>query len=579
MARGEGRAWWEGYLAAVAGTALVSLAIAGIRRVIPVEDISLLYLLVVVWLAIAYGWWPAVAASCLAFLTYDFLFIPPLYRFTVNDPSQWISLFALLTVALAISQLAAALRRRADQAVESERRTSALYTLAQLTASLAEQESLAEALVTHVARVFAPAGVTGCALLLPDARGRLTVRALASAGARADEALRLRAGVPAALATWAMRCGEPAAMALGGDMREQTVLFVPLAAHGKMLGLLGVVGTPAVRAMAGVSANRATGQGAERHDARSHPDAALFAAFRDQIALALERAVLREQAIHAEALRESDQLKDALLSAVTHELRTPLAAITAAVGSLLAPSVRLEESARTDLLEAIDTSANRLHRLVSNLLDLSRLEAGAAAPLLEWHLIADVAATVLDRLELSGQLREHTVVLDVAEDIPLALMDHTQIEQVLTNLIENAAKYSPAGSPITLRARAGGSGPAADLPLATDLPSSATPPDALEVSVRDEGIGIPEHELTAIFDRFYRVQHQNPPGEARPPVGTGLGLAICAAIVAAHGGRIWAESRAGQGATFTFTLPLSRERPQGGLPELAAPASWTGGAV
>jgi two-component system sensor histidine kinase KdpD len=564
---------WEGYLAAAAGTALASLAIAVIRRVFPVEDISLLYLLVVVWLAIAYGWGPAVVASFLAFMTYDFLFIPPLYRFTVNDPAQWISLFALLTVALAISQLAAAARRRAEEAVESERRTSALYILAQLTASHAEREMLVEALVAHVAQVFAPMGITGCALLLPDAQGELVARAIAPASMRGDAALRLRTRASTSLAAWAMQQGEAAMLPLptSGEGHAKLLLLVPLRAHERGLGLLGVVGSPASIAIVRMPmSSSASGDGAAANpEPRGHPDAALLTAFRDQIALALERATLREQAIHAEALRESDQLKEALLSSVTHDLRTPLAAITAAVGSLLTPSVHLNEHERTDLLEAIDTSANRLHRLVSNLLDLSRLEAGAAAPLLEWQLIGDVAATVLDRLELSGLMREHPVMLDVTDDLPLTLMDHTQIEQVLTNLIENAAKYSPPGRLITLRARASGNGPAARLP------------DVLEVSVRDEGIGIPAPELTAIFDRFYRVQQARPAWaeSQRPPAGTGLGLAICKAIIAAHGGRIWAESTLGHGTIVTFTLPLGAERPQGGLPELTAPTTWTGGAA
>ena len=172
----------------------------------------------------------------------------------------------------------------------------------------------------------------------------------------------------------------------------------------------------------------------------------LFAAFCDQIALALDRFALQQQAIHAEALRESDRLKDVLLGSVTHELRTPIASIKAAASSLLQPDMTWSDDDRREFLESIDVSADRLNRLVGNLLDLSRLEAGSAQPEKDWYPIGDVIATVLDRLDLTGQTREHHIVVDVPEDIPLVPMDYVQIEQVLTNLIENALKYSPAES-------------------------------------------------------------------------------------------------------------------------------------
>ncbi|MBF6592487.1 MAG: two-component system sensor histidine kinase KdbD, partial [Ktedonobacterales bacterium] len=191
---------------------------------------------------------------------------------------------------------------------------------------------------------------------------------------------------------------------------------------------------------------------------------------------------------------------------------------------------------------------------VTNLLDLSRLEAGVAAPAKDWQLIGDVVAAALDRLELAGQLRDHTISVAIAEDIPLALMDHGQIEQVMTNLVENAVKYSPAESVIHIQGEVVGA------------------PAELEVRVADQGIGVPQWELAAIFDKFYRVQHPRLPWAARPPIGTGLGLAICAAIIEAHGGRIWAESPVGGGTTVIFTLPLSQDRPHGALPERATRA-------
>ncbi|HLJ80707.1 MAG TPA: ATP-binding protein, partial [Ktedonobacterales bacterium] len=280
------------------------------------------------------------------------------------------------------------------------------------------------------------------------------------------------------------------------------------------------------------------------------PHRELFAAFCDQIALALERTTLQRQAINAEILQESDRLKNALLGSVTHDLRTPLASIKAAASSLLQPEITWSDVSRRELLTAIDTGADRLNRLVSNLLDLSRLEAGVAAPMKDWYLIGDVIATVLDQLDLTGQTVDHRVVVDMSPDVPLVPMDYGQIEQVLTNLVENALKYSPAGSEICIQART--------------LASAE-----LEVCVTDAGIGIPANELDAVFDKFYRVQHVRLPwATERPPIGTGLGLAICRNIIQAHGGRIWAESRPGKGSTFIFTLPIPADGPHGGLPEL-----------
>jgi two-component system, OmpR family, sensor histidine kinase KdpD len=285
---------------------------------------------------------------------------------------------------------------------------------------------------------------------------------------------------------------------------------------------------------------RATGATRSGPMTITDPLAELFAAFCGQVALALDRAVLQQQAVHAEALRESDRLKDALLGSVTHDLRTPLASIKAAASSLLDESVALSDADRRDLVESIDVSTDRLNRLVGNLLDLSRLEAGVAQPEKDWYLFDDVVATVLDRLDLAGQLRGRRIDVALLDALPLVLIDHAQLEQVMTNVIENALKYSPADSPVRISAEV------------------ITSPRELRVSVEDHGIGIPAFELEAIFGKFYRVQQVRLPWTSmRPPLGTGLGLAICAAIVQAHGGRIWAESELGKGVAFHFTLPLA----------------------
>lgn len=539
---------WKGYAAAVLGVALASGVIALVQQAVHIANISLIYLLVVLWLATAFGWGPAFLASLLAFLAYDFFFIPPVFRLTVDDPTEWVSLFALLITALVLGQLTALVQARAREARESQQRTAILYSLAQLIASATDQQALLDALAQRVLDVFTPAGVRGCALFLPDSDKQPIMRATAM-GALAPRAFNLEQREQAALAGWALAHGSPVGRTVFLEEthppQEYTLTYVPLRSRRMIVGALGIMGTPETHHLVSRLAH-APERLASRSPAngRSRAETGLFDAFCDQIALALERAALQQQAIHAEALRESNQLKDVLLGSVSHELRTPLASIQAAASSLLETGVTWSEAEQRELLESISTSTSRLNRLVSNLLDLSRLEAGVAVPQKDWHFIGEVVATVLDRLDLVGQGQDHHISVEIPGTMPLVPMDHEQIEQVLTNLLENALKYSPAGSIIRVQARVQGE------------------PAELEVRVSDQGIGLPASELEAIFDKFYRVQQVRLPwAKTRPPTGTGLGLAICANIIHAHGGRIWAESQPGQGATFIFTLPI----PAGGL--------------
>lgn len=545
------RPGWKGYVAAVLGVALVSGCIAVIQQFAHIANISLLYLLVVLWLATVFGRGPALLASVLAFLEYDFFFIPPLYRLTVDDPTEWVSLFAFLITALVLGQLTALVQARAREARESQQRTATLYALAQLIASATDQQALLDALAQQVLHVFSTAGVKACAIFLPDAGKRPVMRAAAT-GTLSPATFNLEQREQASLAEWALTNGSPVGRTLLLDElpapQEYTITYVPLRSRLQIVGVLGILGTPESRRLVSRLA-RAQASHLSAINGRV-PETDLFEAFCDQIALALERAALQQRAIHAEALRESNQLKDVLLGSVSHELRTPLASIQAAASSLLEPEVTWSEAEQHELLESITTSASRLNRLVSNLLDLSRLEAGVVVPQKDWHFIGEVVATVLDRMDLAGQCQDHQIQVEIPDSMPLVLMDHEQIEQVLTNLVENGCKYSPAGSVIRIQAQVKGS------------------PEELEVRVSDQGIGIPPSELEAIFDKFYRVQQVRLPwAKTRPPTGTGLGLAICANIIRAHGGRIWAESQSGQGATFIFTLPI----PAGG-PEVEIPA-------
>jgi two-component system sensor histidine kinase KdpD len=556
----------QGYSEVLIGIAVASLVIALINQVVQIGNISLVYLLVVLYIATRYGRAPAVLASVLAFLAYDFFFIPPTLRFTVDDPSAWLSLLTLLITALVISQLTATVRLRATEAMESRRQIATLYEFADAIAATTDRQELLNTLARHVLQVFRSDGVIACAIILPDALGWPSVQASAPADHPALEAFDLQDRALAANASYVLRTGSSLTatiqLATQAGTKRAVSLSLPLRSGKRIVGVLGIVGNDAVRYLTGIqptspetmemsgdaeTVGDPSAQVMDQVSSRAS-QARLFLAFRDQIALALERDTLRQEAIHAEALRESDKLKNALLGSVTHDLRTPLAAIKAATSSLLQPGVSWSNEDERDLLESIDVSADRLNRLVSNLLDLSRLEAGVATPQKEWYALQDALAAVLDRLDLSGQTRDRTITLEIPDDLPLVPMDHNQIEQVLTNLVENALKYSPKEAPIEIRAR------------------TLDDPRRLEVRVVDHGIGIPVNERRAIFDKFYRVQQARLPWDPKhPPLGTGLGLAISASVVRAHQGNIWVESTPGEGATFFFTLPIPTEQSDGAL--------------
>jgi len=258
----------------------------------------------------------------------------------------------------------------------------------------------------------------------------------------------------------------------------------------------------------------------------------LLETFANQIALVIERAKLAEEAQRAQVQAETERMRNALLSAVSHDLRTPLTAITGAASSLLQEPGSLPPASRQELLQAIYEEANRLDRLVKNLLDITRLEAGAVHLQKEWHPLEEIVGAALTRLE--GRLRGRSVTTRFPPNLPLAPLDGVLIQQVVINLLENALKYSPPTAPI-------------------ELSASATP-EAIVFEIADRGPGLPHGDEQRIFDKFYRA------GPARES-GVGLGLTICRGIIEAHGGRIWAENRPSGGAVFRFTIPLEETQP------------------
>jgi two-component system, OmpR family, sensor histidine kinase KdpD len=260
----------------------------------------------------------------------------------------------------------------------------------------------------------------------------------------------------------------------------------------------------------------------------------LLEAFANQTAVVIERANLADEAQHAQIQIETERLRNSLLSSVSHDLRTPLAVITGSASSLLEGEAAFDAPTRHELIQTIFDEGNRLNRLVANLLDMTRLEAGSVQAHKEWQPLEEAVGAALTRLE--QRLQGRAVSVDLPDDLPLVPLDGVLIEQVLVNLLENALKYTPPASPIDIAAR--------------------HIDGAVVVEVADRGPGLPPGDEQRVFEKFYQGQ---PAGR---PAGAGLGLTICRGFVAAHGGRIWAESRPGGGARFRFTLPLDGQPPQ-----------------
>jgi len=526
---------WIGYLMGFLLVAMVSTLIGLIGPETRITDNSILYVLVVVILAAVFGRGPAVATVFMALVTYDFLFVPPRRVLSIATPRETLALTISVIIALITGQLTASLRARAHEARQRERESRILAQLVQVLAACDSLNDGLQQALKLMLQVFQNTRITFGAVLLPDKQDTLHVVAYESVAGVTIEPGSIFTEDALSQAQVALREARPIGYfpVLSGSDNTLRLLF-PLRSggQGQILGVIGVGGgnnlyrliapTPGIAPLS----------------------RRLLSAFVDQISLAIERDRLRQEAVHASALRESDQMKTALLGSVTHDLRTPLASIKAAATSLLEPETQWDEGGRRVLLQNINEAADRLNRLVGNLLELSRLEAGGLRPCKEWQDIGDVIATTLDQLETSALTAQHHIQVDIVTPLPPVLCDYGQIEQVLSNLLINACKYSPPGTTITVTACLNAQGD-------------------LEVRVRDQGIGIPAAFHTAIFEKFYRLPQQPPPDWAsnRTFEGTGLGLAICKGIIEMHDGHIWVESAPGQGATFIFTLPIAAGDP------------------
>jgi two-component system sensor histidine kinase KdpD len=498
----------------VRAAAVVGLATAVgfvVLRYLSLTDVAMVLLLGVALVASRYGRGPTVFASVLTIALFDFCFVPPRFTFAVSDVGYVLTFAVMLAIALIVSGLTLRIRAQAETARERERSTSALYGLSRELAATRGDAALVAATARHVRETFgAPAQI-----LLPDDSGRLQVPVGVTPAYPMDEKEH-------SVAAWVFQRSRPAGA--GTDtLPGAQGLYLPLVASSGIMGVLGV--RPA--------------------DPKRFQDPTvqrLLETFAGQAALALERAVLADRAQREQVEVEAERLRTSLLSSLSHDLRTPLGVITGAASSLLEQGGALPEPTHRELLQSILAESQRMNRLIGNLLDMIRVESGALQVQKEWQPLEEPVGVALIRLE--DRLHDHPVTVRLPPDLPLVPVDGVLIEQVFINLLENAVKYTPAGTPIEISA------------AATD--------SVVRVDVADRGPGIPPGEDAKVFEKFHRA----PSGTASG--GVGLGLTICRGIIVAHGGRIWAENRPGGGALFRFTIPLSGPPRPVGTPELEA---------
>ena len=470
--------WWiaklRDFLLAFTVIAVTTVLLFLLRDHLSPSIVALLYLLPVLISTTLWGFWPGIFSAFIAFLAYNYFFLTPYYTFLVHQSQDIVALVIFLGVAVLISQLVGRAKAGQAMAVARESETTRLYELSLSLAGVNDLEGIAALIAQKTVEALHP---------------RYLELHIQSIYDQAPISLAL----PAA--------SQPA---------SKPDLVIPL---------------QTVRAFLGDLSLWLDGDPLEPSEER------VLRTFAAQGALAFERSALELAETRSRVLEESDRLKSSLLSSVSHEFRTPLATIKAATTSLLSDQVPWDSEARKELLSVVDEETDYLNYLVGNLLDMSRIEAGALKPDRQWNILAEIVDGVVGRMH--RPLRDYQLVIQIPDDLPLIQMDYIQMEQVFTNLLQNSAKYAPAGSTIQVSAE-------------------RQAEDHILVKVVNEGPPVAADHLERIFDKFYRVT------APEKVSGTGLGLSICKGIIEAHGGRIWAENQPG-GFAFVFTLPLAGE--------------------
>ncbi|OQX13442.1 MAG: two-component system sensor histidine kinase KdbD [Desulfobulbaceae bacterium A2] len=493
------------WLLSLAGVMVTTGAALLLARFLEVVDIAMLFLLGVVFSASRGDRLLALVTTLLGVASFNFFFVSPYFTFVVGDSRYLVTFGVMAVVALVISSLTRRIRQQIAEARQREWRTASLYSLSRELVHEQEVERISVIVIRHLGGLFSCRAV----VLVPDRQGHLVIPVTGPETYALDPH-------ETSVAQWSFDHRERAGR--GTDtLPAAQALYLPLVTASRPVGVLGIL-------------NNASPEAVFDQD-QLH----VLEGFANQAAMAIERTFLAEEAHEALLKAETETLRNTLLSSVSHDLRTPLAAITGAATSLVQQDIVLDQNGRRELVQTIYEEAEHLNQIIRNVLDMTRLESGTIRVTKEWQSVEEIIGAVLTRF--AERLGDRRVATSLPPDLPLVPFDPLLIEQVLANLLDNAMRYSPAGTPLDLAAYHQG--------------------QQLVIEFADRGPGLGEGQEERIFEKFVR-------GHAGGG-GVGLGLAICRAIVNAHGGRIWAENRAGGGAVFRFTLPL------GTAPPLPAP--------
>jgi two-component system, OmpR family, sensor histidine kinase KdpD len=491
--------YWPDYLRALGITALTTVIAFPLSPSFGLVNIVMLYLLGTTVGALRLGRGPSVLLATANMLAFDYFFVPPRFSFDVEDTQYLFTLGVMLIVALVIANLMVSIRRHRELADARERRTAVLYAMSRELAVATDAQAMAAAAVRHICAVFQSTAV----VLIADDHERLAP--MLSEPMSSDELTSQDARSP--LPDFDLEFAQ--GVVARGERCIKGAIYLPLQGSRRVRGVIVVCPQPPARVLPTEQLN-------------------LLDAFAAQLGLSLQRARLAEAAEAARLSAERALLRNTLLASISHDLRTPLSAIAGA-GSLIAqPEYALNVDRRTTLGHLIERKARDMSQLLTNVLELMRMEFGSGTLRTDWHAIDDLVALALRTNQ--ARLAQWRTVLDLPLDLPMILVEATLVVQILSNLLENAAKYTPPGTTITI--------------------SAAAREKTLLLVVADDGPGLPPGDSEHLFEKFHRGRSES------NIVGVGLGLAICRAAARLHGGDIHAMDNAGGGARFEITLPL-----------------------